>query len=65
MSNKLKTISAGQLEHLISKAVSEYVNEDCDCKVTNLDTENFDYEDNVGVHNKRKIEFKVSLNYYE
>ncbi|MEX0648939.1 MAG: hypothetical protein WEA56_01550 [Balneolaceae bacterium] len=65
MSNKLKTISVGQFEHLISKAVSEYVNEECECKVTNLDTADFDYEDNVGVHEKRKVSFDVTVSYKE
>lgn len=65
MSNKLKTISKVQFEHLISKAISEYLDEECECRITNLDTGNFDASDNVGVHEKRKVQFDVQLSYKE
>lgn len=65
MSNKLKTISKEQFEHLIAKAVSEYMNEECECRLKNLDSTDFDYDDNVGVHQQRKIQFNVQISYRE
>ncbi len=63
MSNKLKTLSAKQLESLISRAVGEYLNEDCHCDVSNLDTPNIDTEDHVGIHDTRTLRFYVKLSY--
>lgn len=63
MSNKLKTLSANQLENLISKAVGEYLNEDCTCDVSNLDTPNIDTEDHMGIQDKRTLRFDVELSY--
>lgn len=65
MSNQLKTLSKTQLETLISKSISEYLSEDVDCKVSNLDTPAFDTEDKVGHDNKRTMFFEVNLWYQE
>lgn len=65
MSNKLKTLSATQLESLISEAVGEYLNEKCNCKISNLDTPNIDTEDHVGIEDKRTMHFEVDLSYIE
>lgn len=63
MSNKLKTLSAKQLENLISKAVGNYLNEDCECDVSNLDTPNIDTEDHMGIQDTRTLQFDVKLTY--
>lgn len=63
MSNKLKTLSAKQLESLISRAVGDYLNEECNCDVSNLDTPNIDTEDHMGVHDTRTLRFDVELSY--
>lgn len=65
MSNKLKTLSAVQLENLISNAVGEYLQEECECKITNMDTPNIDSEDHIAIEDKRSIHFEVDLAYYE
>jgi hypothetical protein len=65
MSNKLKTLSATQLEKLISKAVGDYLEEDCDCKVSNLNTPNIDSEADVALDDKRSMRFDVELSYKE
>ncbi len=65
MSNKLKTLSASQLETLISKAVSEYIEEDCNCQISNLDVPNIDTEADLAIEDKRDIHFNVKLFYKE
>ena len=65
MSNKLKTLSASQLETLITKAVSEYIEEDCNCHISNLDTPNIDSEADIAIEDKRDIQFNVKLSYQE
>ena len=65
MSNKLKTLSASQLETLISKAVSEYIEEDCNCQISNLDVPNIDTEADLAIEDKRDIHFNVKLVYKE
>lgn len=65
MSNKLKTLSATQLENLISKAVGDYLDEDCNCKVSNLDTPNIDTEANIALDDRRSMRFEVELFYKE
>lgn len=65
MSNQLKTLSQHQLETLISKTISEYLNQDVDCRVSNLDTPSFDAEDSVAHSNKRSMFFEVNLSYEE
>ena len=65
MSNKLKTLSASQLEKLISDAIGEYLNEDCNCKISNLDTPNIDTEDHIAIEDKRSMNFEVELSYTE
>ncbi len=65
MSNKLKTLSATQLENLISKAVGDYLDEDCNCKVSNLDTPNIDTETDIALDDKRSMRFEVELSYKE
>lgn len=63
MSNKLKTLSASQLEHFISEKVSEYLGEDCSCTVSNLSTPNIDSEADIALHDDRDITFEVLLSY--
>lgn len=65
MSNKLKTLSQSQLETLIADTVSEYLNEECRCKVSNLDVPNIDSEDHVALHDTRTMRFDVELSYEE
>lgn len=63
MSNKLKTLSATQLENFITNAVSEYIGEDCACEVSNLDVPNIDSEADLAIEDKRSIHFEVTLAY--
>jgi len=63
MSNKLKTLSASQLEKLISDAVGDYLEEECKCEISNLDTPNIDSEADVAIHDKRSMRFSVELSY--
>lgn len=65
MSNQLKTLSNSQLETLISKSISDYLNQDVNCKVSNIDTPSFDAEDNPAHSNKRTMYFEVNLSYEE
>lgn len=65
MSNKLKTLSKSQLETFIADKVSEYLNEECRCKVSNMDVPNIDTEDHVALHDTRTIRFEVELSYEE
>lgn len=65
MSNKLKTLSAVQLENLISDAVGEYIDEDCRCKISNLDTPNIDSEADIAIEDERKLRFEIELSYQE
>ncbi len=65
MSNKLKTLSASQLENLISNAVGEYLGEECSCEISNLDTPNIDTEDHIAIEDKRSMHFEVDLSYIE
>jgi len=65
MSNKLKTLSASQLEHFISDKVSEYIGEECSCTVTNLDTPHIDTEADIALNDERDLTFEVRLSYSE
>lgn len=65
MSNKLKTLSATQIETLISEAIGEYLGEDCSCKISNLDTPNIDSEDHIAIEDKRTMHFEVDISYIE
>ncbi len=65
MSNKLKTLSASQLEHFISDKVSEYLGEECSCTVTNLDTPYIDTESDIALNDERDMTFEVRLSYKE
>ena len=65
MSNKLKTLSASQLEHFISEKVSEYIGEDCSCSVSNLDTPHIDSEADIALNDERDMTFVVRLSYEE
>lgn len=65
MSNKLKTLSVLQLENLISDAVGEYLDEDCSCQISNLDTPNIDSEADIAIEDERKLRFKMELSYAE
>ncbi|MDZ7681815.1 MAG: hypothetical protein U5J63_08945 [Fodinibius sp.] len=50
---------------LLSEAVGEYLNEDCHCTVSNLDTPNIDTEDHIAIEDKRSMRFEVDLSYKE
>ena len=63
MSNKLKTLSATQLETLISEAVSDYIEENCSCRVSNLDTPNIDTEADPAIEDRRDLRFDVEISY--
>ena len=65
MSNKLKTLSASQLEHFISEKISEYLGEDCSCTVSNLDTPHIDTEADIALNDERNMSFEVQLSYKE
>lgn len=65
MSNKLKTLSNSQLESLISKSLSEYLNEEVECNVRHTDIPNIDDEDKVEHSNKRTLTFRADLSYTE
>ncbi|SHF71165.1 hypothetical protein SAMN05443144_11251 [Fodinibius roseus] len=65
MSNKLKTLSVHQLESLISDAVGEYIDEDCSCQISNLDTPNIDSEADIAIEDERKLRFDIELSYRE
>ncbi|MDZ7771326.1 MAG: hypothetical protein U5K31_01045 [Balneolaceae bacterium] len=65
MSNKLKTLSRSQLERFIAGKVSEYLNEECSCEVSNLDVPNIDTEDHIALHDTRTMRFEVKLSYEE
>ena len=65
MSNKLKTLSASQLEHLISDKVGEYLGEECSCEVSNLDTPHIDTEADIALDDQRDLTFEVRLTYTE
>lgn len=65
MSNKLKTLSARQLESFISESVSDYLDEEVECNVGNLSTPRFDEEDEEAIKNRRDLHFSVELVYNE
>ncbi len=65
MSNKLKTLSASQLEHLIADSIGKYLGEDCSCTVSNLDTPHIDTEADIALHDERDLRFEVRLTYSE
>lgn len=65
MSNQLRTLSNSQLETLISKSVSEYLDEEVECKVHHTDIPNIDDVDEVGLDNKRTMTFRADLSYME
>lgn len=65
MSNKLKTLSVHQLENLIADAVGEYLDEDCSCRISNLDTPNIDSEADIAIEDERKLRFDIELSYRE
>lgn len=65
MSNKLKTLSAKQLETFLSEKVGDYLGEDCTCKVTNLDTPHIDTEADIALSDKRSLSFEVEISYTE
>lgn len=65
MSNKLKTLPQSQLEILIGEAISEYLNEDCECSIKNLSTPNINSEADIAIEDKRSLRFEVELSYKE
>jgi hypothetical protein len=65
MSNKLKTLSAVELEHFIKEKVDDYLDEDCICSVTNLDTPYIDTDADIGATNERNLTFEVEISYEE
>jgi hypothetical protein len=65
MSNKLKTLSPSELEHFIKEKVDSYLEEDCDCSVSKLDTPYIDTEADIGKSDKRSLTFEVEISYLE
>lgn len=65
MSNKLKTLSKSQLESFIAEKVSEYVDEDCSCEISDLSVPNIDSEAHIALHDQRDITFNVKLTYQD
>lgn len=65
MSNKLKTLSNSQLETLISKSLSEYLDEEVACNVHHTDIPNIDDVDKIEHSNKRTMSFRADLSYEE
>ncbi len=65
MSNKLKTLSVVELEHFIAEKASGYLDEDCECKVSNLDTPYINSEEDIAETNERSMTFQVKLSYSE
>lgn len=65
MSNKLKTLSAVQLETLIGNVIGDYLEEDCECSVKNLSTPNIDAEEDIAIADKRTMTFDVEISYEE
>ena len=63
MSNKLKTLSPTQLETLISDIVGDYLDEECSCEISDLNTPNIDSEADIALQDQRSIEFNVRLTY--
>ena len=63
MSNKLKTLSRSQLESFISEKVSEYIDEECSCEISELSVPNIDSEDHIALNDEREISFNVQLSY--
>ena len=63
MSNQLKTLSKSQLEKLISDSVSDYLAEDVNCTVSNMDTPNIDTEAKIEHDKERRMFFEVNLSY--
>ncbi|MDX1638100.1 MAG: hypothetical protein R3281_09035 [Balneolaceae bacterium] len=65
MSNKLKTLSKGQLESFIAEKVGDYIDEDCTCEISNMSVPNIDSEDHIALHNERTIRFEAKLSYHD
>lgn len=63
MSNKLKTLSASQLEEIISREVGNYIQEDCECEVSDISTPRFNAENEEDTHNENDITFSVRISY--
>lgn len=63
MSNKLKTLSPSQLETFIKEQVDEYIGEECQCSVYNMNTPNIDSEADIALEDKRSIKFEVEISY--
>lgn len=63
MSNKLKTLSASQIEQFLEDSVNEYIQEDCNCSVNNLSTPRFDQEDEEAGNPTYDLTFEVRLSY--
>lgn len=63
MSNKLKTLSAQQLETFLEEKVGEYLDEGINCEVYDLNTPNIDSEADIALHDERSLKFKVQLSY--
>jgi hypothetical protein len=64
MSNKLKTLSASQLEEIISREVGNYIHEDCECEVTDISTPRFGTENEEDTHDENDLSFSVRISYH-
>lgn len=65
MSNKLKTLPVSQLEILIGDAISEYLDENCECSIKNISTPNINSEADIAIDDERSLRFEVELSYME
>jgi len=65
MSNKLKTISKVELEHFIAEKVSVYLDEDCSCHISNINTPYINSEEDVAETDKRAMTFDTEISYLE
>lgn len=63
MSNKLKTLSASQLEEIISREIGNYIQEECDCEISDLSTPRFSTENEEDTHDENDLSFNVRISY--
>lgn len=65
MSNKLKTLSKNELQDFIAQKVSNYLDEDCRCHITNMDTPYINSEADIAETDERNMTFNVKISYNE
>lgn len=65
MSNKLKTLSKVEIEHFIAEKFSAYLDEDCNCHISNLSTPYINSEAHIAETDERTLKFEVKISYKE